>query len=258
MFPALILAIAMLGQSPTLQKIEITYGGADLIVEGFIAADGMVHWKPNSPFNAAAIANSRVRKSADPFPGGVSPKRIKGPSYHASGEKARQYVAEIKREGPTDGKLHLTVIGTADERARVVNDIKTDAAFDTLRENLLVQDYSPEEWPVDPSLGFQPGKPAILLQAGKGPNDPRGGRVLDRAADYSMGPERLAEAVRKADPDYKPEDDPGPANDDDEKKPPPKPGPAKCPLGINKANVPYVIGAVALFAIIALMPRKEG
>lgn len=267
----ILLSALVLGQppAPTMQRIEITHAGLSLVVEGWQdTPGGIVHWRPDSPFNVAALATARkakatphvVRHPADPFPGGVVPDKVKRvPAYHTGTAKARLYVADLMRP-PTeagDGKLHVTVIGTIDETAPVVNDIKTNPAFAGLRENLLVQDYRADEWPVDPTLGYQPGKPAILVQASKGPNDPKGGRVIYRAGDYSMGPEKLAEAVRKADPNYKPSDDPGPSNDDEKKPKVPPVGPALCPFGFTRDHRLFVVAAAFAILYLYMRPRKE-
>ncbi len=99
-------------------------------------------------------------------------------------------------------KYHVTVIGPADAVAPVVNDLKTHPAFEGLRANLMVQDYRPGEWAVDPTLGFPGnGTPAIIVQTTKSKADPQGGRVVFRAANYEMGPTGLAEADAQGRPE---------------------------------------------------------
>lgn len=135
-------------------------------------------------------------------------------AYTVLTQEAARFVISANDPGKSDGKSHVTIVGDDDERARVVNDIATHPAFASVRDSLLVQDYKPGEWSVDPALGFQAGKPSIYVQSSRGPNDPKGGRVIWRQFDYSGGPEGLAKAIitakRKADPDYKPDKDPSP------------------------------------------------
>lgn len=173
---------------------------------------------------------------------------IQADRYTAHSPEAKRFVAE-SIEGPTPGKIHVTVIGNADERARVVNDIKTDPAFDGIRDGLWVQDYEPKDWPVDPKLGFIPGKPAIIVQASKGPNDKKGGKVIYRTQDYAIGAEGLAEAIRKGNPDYRPDRDPGPH----------KPAPSPAPSLPDSLNIdPKDLLAVGLVAALVLFfPSKK-
>jgi hypothetical protein len=170
-------------------------------------------------------------------------------SYTAHSTEAKRFVAEATAPSEDVTKLHLTIIGQDADRAAVLNDIKSHPAFEGLRDRLLVQDYKPGEWAIDPSLGFrQDGKPTIVIQEPKGPHDPKGGRVLWRSKDYRMGPEGLAEAIRKADPDYRPDKDPGPAN-----------GPMagmKCPLGFTRAHRSAVF--VAGLIVYLVLKRKGG
>lgn len=168
--------------------------------------------------------------------------------YTAHSPEAKRFVAQTI-EGPTAGKIHVTIIGNADERARVTNDIKTDPAFDGIRDGLYVQDYEPKDWPVDPRLGFIPGKPAIIVQASKGPKDLKGGRVIYRTQDYAIGAEGLAEAIRKGNPDYKPDRDPGPH------KPTPSPS---LPDVFDPKDLPIAfLGGALVVALVLFLPKKE-
>jgi hypothetical protein len=167
---------------------------------------------------------------------GVTPHaENKGETYTASTPEAARFVTQAV-EGERDGKLHVTIIGSDDERARVVNDIKTDPSFAGLRDTLLVQDYKPGEWPVDPKLGFRAGKPAIIVQAAKGPGERKGGRVVFRCSDYSIGATGLAEAIRKADPNYRPDKDPTPTT----------PSGGDLPFGLTDTQVMLAIAAVVV------------
>lgn len=169
-------------------------------------------------------------------------------SYTADSDEAKRFVQEAIADSGEAGKMHLTVIGTDDEQARVMNDIKTDPAFNNLRDTLLVQGYKPGEWPVDPSLGFQTnGKPSIYVQAAKGPGDAKGGRVLLRANDYSIGAKGLAEAIRKADPNYQPSNDPTPSSVS-----------GSCPLGFTRDHWGFIVVVGVILLIVIYLPRKAG
>lgn len=164
--------------------------------------------------------------------------------YTAHSTEAKKFLSEAI-EAP-EGKIHVTVIGNADECARVDNDIRTDPAFEGIREKLWVQTYVPGAWAIAPPLGFKAGKPSIYVQSAKGPEDPKGGRVIYRAMDYSVGATGLAEAIRKADPNYRPDLDPGPH----------KPTPPSLPnpfASIDDTNMIIMVGGLLL---VLLIPKK--
>lgn len=176
----------------------------------------------------------------------------------AESDKAKAFMQSLTdREGSAE-KLHVTVIGSDADRAKVLEDMKTHPALAPLKGTILLQDYQPGHWAVDPTLGYsRDGSPTIMIQSGKGPNDPKGGAVLWRAENYKVGPEGLAEAiteaqaeaVRKGVPIYKPGSDPGPGRG--------KPR-AGCPLGFTKDQWP-IIGIVAVvLGLILYTPRKAG
>ncbi|SIO37570.1 hypothetical protein SAMN05444166_4201 [Singulisphaera sp. GP187] len=257
-----------------IRTINVTDNGLKFDVRGYWNERGTVTWDTKDEFNrrsyAAAVAASKAAKTnpvvvrprtpavdprlsgaiTDPFPGGVVAEKLhRQTKYTTPTEEAKRFVAEAVADEKSVGKLHVTVIGSDDDRAPVVNDINNHPAFASIKGDLMIQDYAPDEWQVDPKLGYVVnGKPTILVQTPKGPNDPKGGRVVYRALDYSMGPEALAEAIRKADSSYKPANDPGPAT-----------GLAGlCPLGFTKEHRP-IIGVTAVGLILLLkLPRKEG
>jgi hypothetical protein len=277
----LLLSVSMLGQSSvhadtpkpyTMGRHWITHEGRNIEVYGYMRSDGKVVWTPGIAENARPrerrtktvdgpserIPTAEIKvepeptaKPPSPAPdwrtNGVSRPAAPAPTerYTAHSDEAKQFVAEAA-DKPSD-KLHVTIIGNADERARVTNDIKTDPAFEGLRDGLWVQDYDVKDWPVNPSLGFLPGKPAIIVQAPKGPNDPKGGRVIYRTLDYSIGAKGLAEALRKANPDYKPDRDPGPH------KPEPTPLPNMPDLAKLDAPTYVIVGGLLL---LLLLPKK--
>jgi hypothetical protein len=65
--------------------------------------------------------------------------------------------------------------------------------------------------------------------------------------DYAMGPEGLAEAIRKADPDYRPDLDPGPAN----------PSPPALPPVVDPEHLPLLAVVGLLLFVLVLPSRKE-
>lgn len=189
-------------------------------------------------------------KSTDPLNYGLEPDKIgrASNSYTANGDKAKQFVREARGEAEPGQKYHLTVIGSDDMRAQVLNDVATSPALASMKADLLVQDYKPGEWAVDPSLGFQEG---ILVQTAKSNDDPTGGKVIYRAKNYAEGAPGIAEALRKANPNYKPDKDPTPGGSDSTTG-------EKCPLGFTHKDWPTVIGVGIVLLVIFKLPRKEG
>lgn len=119
-----------------------------------------------------------------------------------------------KGEVPDDSKLlRLTVIGSEPERKAVLADLEGHPALAPYKGKLSVQAYAPDNWAVH-RVGFvTAGHPTIYVQA-------PGGKVLHRQDVYT-GAEKLAEAVRRADPNYSPNKDP-----DLTRPPAPSPRPA--------------------------------
>jgi hypothetical protein len=132
---------------------------------------------------------------------GIDPtRRSETPRYVRNGKPCtRDEALDAVTKVPDDaGLLRLTVIGPEAERKRVLDDL-SKAPLSDLRKGVLVQDYAPDHWAVQ--VGFKTdGKPTIYLQAPDG-------TVLHRQDSYD-GPGPLAEAIRKADPNYKPASDP--------------------------------------------------
>ena len=267
-----------------IKTYSINHDGRTFDVKGYMV-DGLVKWEPSDPRNAASYAAAKARNATPVVPAvrperkpiakpgptlepagddkeigqvagqapnyGLEPGRMKRtPTYTLPSVEARRFVQEAK-EGSTVGKLHVTVIGSDDNRAPVVNDLMTHPAFAAIKPTLMIQDYTPDEWPVDPSLGFvTTGKPTILVQEARGAGDPKGGKVVYRASDYSMGPEALAEAIRKASPDYKPSADPGPSTG--------KPTVASCPFGFTRDHWPHIVVVTIGTFFLHRLPRKGG
>lgn len=264
-----------------IRRHRVKHNGVSLVVEGYYKeATGTVAWSQERPFNTRALAEAkaaRVEKpaapdrvpSAEPGPptepvvppvaipipdavpmiqnfGVQTDKMGQGKPYTAVSEEAQRFVAEAKASTePVAGRLHVTIIGSDKARAAVANDLETHPAFAAIKSGLMVQGYKPGAWPVDPSLGFKEGNPSIVIQTPKCQADPKGGRVVFRATDYSMGPEKLAEAIRRADPNYKPSADPGVGN--------PSSG---CPLGFTRDHWALIAVAVLAVAATLFLPKK--
>lgn len=139
---------------------------------------------------------------------------------------------------PNDTEMpYLTVIGSEAERKHVLGDMATSPALAPFRSRWRMQEYSPSEWPVQ-GVGFHTeGTPVIYLQKADGV-------VMHRQDSYD-GPEKLAVALRKADPSYDPKKDP------DLTKP--------APLNDVMASVPPVAwgGLAAIGGILFLGSRKK-
>ncbi len=104
------------------------------------------------------------------------------------------------------GRWHLTVIGTETECVPVLRDLASHPALATWRDRLLVQAYRAADWAVA-NIGLAThGHPSIVVQTA--PDAHGRGTVLHRQEDYQGGAEALAEALRHADPNYRPEADP--------------------------------------------------
>jgi len=99
-------------------------------------------------------------------------------------------------------KLRLTVIGSKEAIERVKRDL--EGPLRELAKDFLIQYYEPSNWAVR-DVGFKTdGNPVIYVQTPDG-------RVLHRQDDYKDGADGLRKvltAVRKPDPNYRPERDP--------------------------------------------------
>lgn len=113
-----------------------------------------------------------------------------------SREQARE--ALVGSSVPDDaGRLRLTLIGDAASTSRVATDLSTAPPLAPWKDRLVVQAYPREHWAVAKAGFFARGKPTIYLQT-------PAGKVLHRQDDYADGAEGLANALRRADPDYDP------------------------------------------------------
>lgn len=138
---------------------------------------------------------------------GVDTDKLNGhdEAYHLNGTPVSEAQA---RKALADGgipddaaRLRLTVIGPANLTTRVVDDLARSPALAEWKNRLVPQCYLPEHWSVGRAGFVTSGKPTIYVQAPDG-------KVLHRQDDYDDGPEGLARALRRADPNYDARKDP--------------------------------------------------
>lgn len=149
-----------------------------------------------------------------------------------------------KPEIPDDGaKLRATIIGTEAECGAVWKDVLTHPALAEAREKYVWQSYPPGHWALRPGF-IQSGHPTIYFQAA--PDKPGGSAKVLLRLDSYPGALALAEAVRKADPNYDPAKDP---NGQAKPKPEPKPD---APLAPAPKPAPGAPGDDATFYLLFL------
>lgn len=161
-------------------------------------------WQP-APEPIAAPAES-IEARVQNF--GVDLARLSGEGgerYRLNGlpvppDRARE--ALVGASVPDDaGRLRLTVIGDSAATRRVTQDVSAAAALAPWKDRLLVQTYAPEHWAVARAGFVTAGKPTVYVQT-------PAGRVLHRQDDYADGADGLAQALRRADPNYDATKDP--------------------------------------------------
>lgn len=125
------------------------------------------------------------------------------PKYRLNGKPvSREDAVEVIQTGkiPDDsGKLRVTAIGAPAETNRVRQDLAQSPAFKDLRADLVCKFYPSNAWEVSKGF-FTGGHPSIYVQSPSG-------AVLHRQDDYEGGAEAMANAIRKADPNYDPAKD---------------------------------------------------
>lgn len=129
----------------------------------------------------------------------------RGKSYSVNGQPTSRDDALDRVAGKLSddsGKMFLTVIGPASDCAKVQKDLDESPALKGVKDKVHLHCYRPDD-PMVAKAGFVvTGSPTIYMQAPGG-----SGKVLHRQDEY-RGPDALAEAIRKADPNYKPANDP--------------------------------------------------
>lgn len=235
--------------------LAVVHDGATFYVHGQRdQSTGMVKWSLDDPFNwenyrrAKGVpgfqkpGNGTVSSSSPNY--GIDPSKLFRPKGNrteeitASSEEAKRFIEQAGTG--QEKRLHLTVIGPSDLRKKVIEDVNTHPALSKLKDSLWVQDYDPGDWEVSEELGYESGgKPTIMIQDSSG-------RVVWRASNYSSGPDALAEAIRKASPDYDPSADPGPVKMS-----------GSCPLGFTNKHWPAVFAILIIsFVLSGRSPRK--
>jgi hypothetical protein len=147
-----------------------------------------------------------------------------------SSKEAQQALAD--KSLPNDSHyLRLTIIGDSADAQRVLSDLHQSPVLAPYRDQTVVQSYPANHWAVAQAGFVTSGKPTLYLQKPDG-------QVVWRQDSYS-GPEELAEAIRRAQPDYDPKKDPD--------------GKA-APFSFNHP-LTWVAGGLA--ALLLLIPRKQ-
>ncbi len=186
--------------------------------------DGRTGWRrvlPAAPAHGVAVEHLRR-----------TPRAPGGPTFTLGGKQIDRATAEalVSRYATAP---RLTVVGDEATRRQVRSDLDTAPQLAPWKGRLCVQDYAPDN-PLARDVGLVPG---ITLQLPPGP-DGRG-KVLHRQPAYT-GPAKLAEALRRADPNYQPAKDP-----DLTQPPPAPPEPAPAPQPVVTPMPPdFPAGAI--------------
>lgn len=176
-------------------------------------------------------------------------------TWHTSGgDEARRFIETVRGgESKAEDDSHkpwLSVIGTLAEQDAVRKDIEGNGVLGSMdvKNSFRVNYFTPDSWQATGVNLGTGGKPDIVIQQ---PMDVRGyGRVVYRQRDYQGGEARLARgiqsigigSVRKPNPDYDPNHDPGLGG--------------LCPLGFTQEHWP-LIGTVALALIFAVFHKPK-
>lgn len=135
---------------------------------------------------------------------GLAQDKIRdGDHYSLNGrEVSKEQIQQVLGDSkvPDDsGKLRITVIGDPNWRS-VVEDFARHPALASYKDKVVAAWYAPDHWAIARQGFVTSGRPTIYVQAPDG-------TVLHRQDDYQGGAEALAEALRKIDPNYRPEKD---------------------------------------------------
>lgn len=99
----------------------------------------------------------------------------------------------------------VVIIGRDAETEPVLAALLATEGGKALCADYVVQTFRPDDWQVSKSGFKTDGQPTIYFVDASG-------TVLYRRDDFACGADGLAEALRDADPDYQPANDPGPSN----------------------------------------------
>jgi len=175
-----------------------------------VIGDDMVAPAPPKPEEPVKPADTDFRTH------GVDWSKIHGDGekWHATGDEAHRFVAEVKGTGevefPDDStKRFLTVIGRPEDRKPVMDALEGQLA--DVAKLFHVTERNPDDKYVVGVGLVRDGKPSIIVQEATG-------RVIYRQQDFAGGAESLkanldkAGALRKPNPAYDPAKDPTPNN----------------------------------------------
>lgn len=211
----------------------------------------------NCPNDCINLAQAESQPMVDdPFPRGVNPDKIsKDVSFECSGKPCSRQQAffALTQGGLVDdrNKSFLTIVGDKSLRDSVLKDLDTSAALRGWRDKLHVNAYAPDHWAVR-QVGLQPG---ISFQ---GPPSTEGKAPVEWRFRSYAGDVALAEALRKSDPNYRPDADADPLAKP--KPPTPAPEPVKpdvpsTPSGTNLWQWAFMLAAgVAVFLVARRTP----
>jgi hypothetical protein len=219
------------------------------------------------PFDCAvALASNEPENEArfgeDPFPGGVAKDKVpQAVTYQHNGapcSRSGVFQALTAAGSLTDdrSKMFLTIVGDESMRQGVLRSLETNPQLAALRGKLHVNAYGPTDWQVN-QVGFPPG---VTLQ---GPPDATGASPVLWRFRNAPDAVALAEAIRKADPNYRPDSDPDPLAKPAPKNPTPddgkdKPTPAPLTIPVEKIkNLFYILLLVAGGGLVAYLAQKK-
>lgn len=136
---------------------------------------------------------------------GIDLSRLNGsekPYYTLSGGKScrAEVIDALENVQDDSNKDRLVIIGTGEQRQKVMDDLASASELAPFKDTFLVQSYSPDAWAVADAGFVRSGNPTIYCQRPDG-------RVLHRQDAYT-GPALLAMALRRTRPDYDPSKDP--------------------------------------------------
>ncbi len=138
---------------------------------------------------------------------GLDREHFAGPRperYSINGREASKedVLRLLQAQVPDDTRRpFLTVIGPAEARKQVLNDLENHPSLAPWKDRVRIQAYNPDDWAVSRAGFVTSGSPTVYLQAADG-------TVLHRQDDYAGGADALAAALRRADPSYNPAGDP--------------------------------------------------
>jgi hypothetical protein len=139
-------------------------------------------------------------------------------------------------------KLRLTLIGADADRKPIESDLASHPLLTPLKDQFVLWSKAPDHSSVK-NVGFvTAGHPSIYVQSADG-------KVLHRQDSY-RGPEQLAEAIRKANPNYDPKNDP-----DLTKKPAPAPTPEADDVPVWPLSLGNLLTGVA--SLVLLLKGKK-